>query len=593
MVKKILIRDVTLRDGQQSLFATRMNQQQVDTVLPYFKESGFYALEVWGGAVPDSVMRYLGEDPWIRLEKIKAVIGDSSKLTALSRGRNLFGYNPYPDHVIEGFIRNSVQSGIDIMRIFDALNDIENMKATIRFMKENNALADCAVCFTVDPKFSFKQRTQALLHGKRLPHNLFNVSYFVRLAKKLEKLGADIISIKDMAGLITPGLSADLIKQLKNEVSVPINMHTHCTPGYGLASTLMSMMNGVDIIDTALMNFAGGPAAPSYEILQIFADKLDIELGVNRQTVAEANRELKKIRLELDEFDTYKIFPIDFDISNYTLLPEVSKLFDLAIEFAQANKEDRLIDVTQRIEMYFNFPEPDEEVKHAEIPGGMYTNMLAQLKQLQLDHLLPKVLQTVPIVRLVSGCPPLVTPTSQIVGVQAVNCVVDENQGLPHYTNNSIQFVNLVKGVYGKTPTPIDPDFREKIAGVREETPYDTSTYKRPENPKCDKYGGIRLAQNEKEELLLDLFPSVASNFLLNQREKHYIEVKHQIEEEKQRKRDEIRMQYERLTPEEKQKRLMEGLYGYPWISGGKPIEKEDFNFFESEEEEEFPETGV
>ncbi len=591
MEKKILIRDVTLRDGQQSLFATRMTQQQVDRVLPFFRETGFYALEVWGGAVPDSVMRYLGEDPWVRLESIKAVIGDSSKLTALSRGRNLFGYNPYPDQVIEGFIRNSVNSGIDIMRIFDALNDIENMKSTIRFMKENNAVADCAVCFTIDPKFTFKQRTQAILHGKRLPRNLFNVSYFVKLAKKLEKLGADIITVKDMAGLITPGLSAELTRQLKNEIKVLVNMHTHCTPGYGLASVLMSMMHGVDIIDTALMNFAGGPAAPSYEILQIFADKLGIETGVNRQAAAAANRELRNIRLELDEFDTYKIFPVEFDISDYQLPPEVNKLFDLAIEYAESGKEDRLLDITRRIEMYFNFPEPDEEVKHAEIPGGMYTNMLAQLKQLGLDHLLPKVLQTVPVVRMVSGCPPLVTPTSQIVGVQAVNCVVDENQGLPHFTNNSIQFVNLVKGVYGKTPTPVDPNFREKIAGAREEIPYDTSTYKHPENPKCDKYGGILLAQNEKEELLLDLFPSVASNFLLNQREKHYIEVKRQIEEEKQRKREEMRLAYERLTPEEKQNRLLEGLYGYPWTSNGKLAEKEEFTFSDSEEE--FPETGV
>jgi len=591
MSKKILVRDVTLRDGQQSLFATRMTQHQVDRVLPYFKEAGFYAMEVWGGAVPDSVMRYLQEDPWQRLDKIKAGIGDASKLTALSRGRNLFGYNPYPDYVIEGFIRNSVQSGIDIMRIFDALNDIENMKATIRFMKENNAIADCAICFTVDPKFTFKQRTQAMFHRKKLPHNLFTIAYFVKLAKKLERLGADMITIKDMAGLITPNQSADLIRQLKNEITVPIDIHTHCTPGYGLASALMAMLNGVDIIDTALMHFAGGPAAPAYEVLQIFADKLNIDLGVNRKAVANANPELKEIRKELEESDSYKIFPIDFDISNYSLLPEVDKLFDLAIEYATLNKEDHLLDVTQRIEMYFNFPEPDEEVKHAEIPGGMYTNMLAQLKQLKLDHLLPKVLQTVPVVRMVSGCPPLVTPTIQIIGVQAVNCVIDENKQLPHYTNNSTQFVNLVKGIYGKTPTPIDPDFREEITGVRDETPYDTTTYKRPENPKCDKYGGIRLAQNEKEELLLDLFPGVASNFLQNRLEKHYIEVKRQIEEEKQHKRDEIRLSYERLSPEEKQRRLMEGLYKYPWTSQGNPVVKEEFNFFDDEEE--FPETGI
>ena len=153
MARKLLIRDVTLRDGQQSLFATRMGQAQVDRVLPLFKEAGFYAMEVWGGAVPDSIMRYLGEDPWERLEKIKAVIGDTSKLTALSRGRNLFGYNPYPESVIEGFNRNAVQSGIGIMRIFDALNDVDNIRSTIKVVKENGGIADATVCYTVDPHF--------------------------------------------------------------------------------------------------------------------------------------------------------------------------------------------------------------------------------------------------------------------------------------------------------------------------------------------------------------------------------------------------------------------------------------------------------
>ena len=163
MSRKLLIRDLTLRDGQQSLFATRMSQDQIERVLPFYKDAGFYAIEVWGGAVPDSIMRFLGEDPWYRLESIKSEIGDISKLTALSRGRNLFGYNPYPEVIIEGFNRNAVQSGIGIMRIFDCLNDVGNMASTIKYVKENGGMADCAVCFTVDPKFSALQKVKAML----------------------------------------------------------------------------------------------------------------------------------------------------------------------------------------------------------------------------------------------------------------------------------------------------------------------------------------------------------------------------------------------------------------------------------------------
>src|SRR5664279_943059 len=178
MKHQILIRDLTLRDGQQSLFATRMSQNQVERVLPYYKEAGFYALEVWGGAVPDSIMRYLNEDPWERLEKIKKEIGTISHLTALSRGRNLFGYNPYPEEVIEGFNRQAVQSGIGIMRIFDALNDVENMKSTIKYVRQNGGMADCAISFTVDPKFSAMQKFRSWIHFKSLPHDIFTIDYF-------------------------------------------------------------------------------------------------------------------------------------------------------------------------------------------------------------------------------------------------------------------------------------------------------------------------------------------------------------------------------------------------------------------------------
>lgn len=567
MTRKLLIRDLTLRDGQQSLFATRMTQDQVDRVLPLFKEAGFYALEVWGGAVPDSIMRYLNENPWDRLEKIKTAIGDTSKLTALSRGRNLFGYNPYPDEVIEGFNRNAVKSGIDIMRIFDALNDMNNIKSTISFVKKSGGIADCTVCYTVDPKFTPKQKLRALLHFKTLPHDIFTIDYFVGKAKQLEEMGADMITIKDMAGLIPPLQTGELISRLKKELKIPIDFHTHCTPGFGLAAVLMAIVNGVDIIDTSIMSFAGGPAAPAFEIIQLFANKLGIDTGVNVDAVIKINKELKKIRLELADYDSYKLFPIEFDITKDQLPVEVDKMFDMAIAFAKANKENELLDVTQKIEKFFNFPGPDEMVKNAEIPGGMYTNMLAQLKQLKLDHLLPRVLENVPMVRLAAGCPPLVTPTSQIVGVQAVNYVIDENKNLPPYTTKSIQFVNLVKGNYGKTPIAIDPEFRMQIAGVKEEMDYDTRNYKKQENTVFPEYGGLQLAENEKDELLLELFPSVAREFLKKQVEQKYLKDIYAIEEEKRKKVEEEKARYDALSPEEKEKRLHFGLYNYEWSS--------------------------
>ena len=565
--KKLLIRDLTLRDGQQSLFATRMTQEQVDRVLPFYKDAKFYAMEVWGGAVPDSIMRYLGENPWERLEKIKSTVGDVSLLTALSRGRNLFGYNPYPNDVIEGFNRNAVKSGIGIMRIFDALNDLNNMQSTIKYVKENGGLADCAISYTVDPKFSTKQKFRSWIQLKSLPHDIFTIEYFVGKAKELESMGADMISIKDMAGLIPPLRTGKLIRRLKEEVSIPIDFHTHCTPGYGLASAIMAIVCGVDIVDTCILNFAGGPGAPSFEMIQLIADKLGIDTGVNLEAVVKINKELKQIRLELAEFDTCKVFPIDFDITTDKLPKEINRLFTKAIYMAKHDNEEELIEACQAIEKHFNFPEPDEMVKRAEIPGGMYTNMLAQLKQLKLDHLLPRVLELVPLVRVKSGCPPLVTPTSQIVGVQAVNCVIDENKGQPFFTTKSIQYVNLVKGIYGKTPIPIDPDFREQLTGVREETGYDTKNYKKQENSVFEDYGDMKLAQNEKEELLLELFPTVARDFLTKCVEERYTENIYKIEEEKRRKAQEARDAYESLTPEEKRKRLLEGLYNFQWLS--------------------------
>ena len=569
MSNKLLIRDLTLRDGQQSLFATRMTQNQVDRVLPLYREAGFYAMEVWGGAVPDSIMRYLNENPWDRLEKIKAAIGEASRLTALSRGRNLFGYNPYPDDVIDGFNRNAIQSGISIMRIFDALNDTNNIGSTIKSVKENGGLADCAVCYTVDPYFSKFKKLKALLQAKPLNTRIFTDEYYLNIALKLESMGADMISIKDMAGLIPPVRAGRLVRLLKKNLRIPLDFHTHCTPGYGLASTLMAIVNGADVVDTNIMSFSGGPAAASYEIIQLFCDKMGIETGINREAVVKIDAVLREIRHELSEFDTSKVFPREFDLSKDNLPKDIDNLFELAIAYAKADKEDDLLTACSAIERYFNFPEPDEKVKEAEVPGGMYTNMLAQLKQLKLEKLLPRTLELIPSVRMDAGCPPLVTPTSQIVGAQAVNCAIDESKGNPVYTTKSIQFVNLVKGIYGKTLMAIDPEFRYRIAGVREETPYDTRFYKRQENHVFHEYGEVKLAANEKEELLLELFPSVANEFLKRRVEQKYLDEIHQVEEQKRSKFEAEKREYENLSPDEKQKRLLEGLYHYNWTSVG------------------------
>ena len=517
MAQKLLIRDLTLRDGQQSSFATRMTQQQIDRVLPFYKDANFYAMEVWGGAVPDSVMRYLNENPWDRLEKIKAVVGNVSKLTALSRGRNLFGYAPYTDEIIEGFCRNSIESGLGIMRIFDALNDVNNVKSTIKYVKKYGGIADCAVCYTIDPKYP-KLGLLDKLKGKKNPEPVFTNAYFLDKAKQMAALGADMVTIKDMSGLIQPSRIAELIPLFKQNLSIPVDFHTLCTPGYGLGAVLMAIITGVDIVDTNIWNFAGGTGAPAIELVYIFCKKLGVELDVNMEAVAKINKELYGIRKELEAVDASKQFPNPFNPLTDQLPAEIDKEFDKAIEAAKANNEEALLNACHAIEAYFNFPKPNELVKKAEVPGGMYSNMVAQLKQLNSMDILEKAMELIPTVRLAAGLPPLVTPTSQIVGAQAVNCALDIKAGKPMYSNVSNQFVNLVKGEYGKTPVPVDPEFRLKIAGTREEIPYDTSKYQMQPNPELPEAGGVKLAANEKEVLLLELFPQVAKNFLTKQK---------------------------------------------------------------------------
>lgn len=525
--KKLKIRDLTLRDGQQSLFATRMPQKDIDMLLPMYEDAGFYIMEVWGGAVPDSVMRYLDESPWNRLRTISKAMKGKSLLSALSRGRNLFGYVPYPNSVLEGFYKEAIDNGLNVMRIFDALNDIDNVRDSIKMINALGGIPDGAVCYTVDPKAEAPKKAGFFgkLFGKKEaePEKIFTDEYFVEKAKQMEALGAKIITLKDMAGLVTPSRAASIISKLKANLSVDVDFHTHCTPGYGLASSLMAIINGVDILDTNIWWFGGGSAAPAIELIYVFCQKLGIELGADMNAVAKIRKELYNVRKNLAAFDLNKDhFPKAFDPLTDKLPADVDAQFDKAIEAAKAGDEAALLDACHAIEDYFGFPKPNLLVKEAEVPGGMYSNMVAQLKALGAEDLLDDAMLLIPKVRRDAGLVPLVTPTSQIVGAQAVNLAMDRKKGNADYTNKSNQFISLVKGEYGKTPVAINPDFRAQITGSPEERPYDVSSYREPANPTLDELGGTPLATNNEEKLLLALLPTVANTFLRNRRKEEF-----------------------------------------------------------------------
>ena len=517
-----------MRDGQQSLFATRMSQSTIDRLLPLYENAGFYIMEVWGGAVPDSVMRYLDESPWTRLRKASEAMKGKSLLSALSRGRNLFGYVPYPDSVLEGFYKEAIKNGLNVMRIFDALNDIDNVKESIRLISELGGIADGAVCYTVDPKKEstenkgFGARLKSMFGSKKEPELIFTEDYFVEKAKAMEALGAKIITLKDIAGLVNPLKAAAIISRFKKELSVDVDFHTHCTPGYGLASSVMAMLHGVDILDTNIWWFGGGSAAPALELIYLFANRMGIEVDVNMEAVGKIRNELLNARRELKQFDLVDHLPIEFDPLTDTLPEEINAQFDRAISAAKANDEETLLDACHAIEDYFRFPKPNETVKNAEVPGGMYSNMVAQLRALQASDLLEDAMGLIPKVRRDAGLVPLVTPTSQIVGSQAVSLALDRKKGNADYSNPSNQFISLIKGEYGHTPVAIDPEFRRKITGSAEEKPYDVSSYKKPENPVLAEYGSVPLASNNEEYLLLELLPSVANGFLRKRREEEY-----------------------------------------------------------------------
>ncbi|MDE6806483.1 MAG: carboxylase, partial [Muribaculaceae bacterium] len=282
-------------------------------------------------------------------------------------------------------------------------------------------------------------------------------------------------------------------------------------------------IKGVDIVDTNIWWFGGGSAAPAIELVWIFCQKLGIEVDVNMDAVAKIREELKDARKALAAFDLNKDkWPNDFDEYYKNMPADIDAAFDAAIKAATENREQDLLDACHKIEAYFGFPKPNELVKNAEVPGGMYSNMVANLRQLNAEDVLEEAMALIPKVRRDAGLVPLVTPTSQIVGSQAVDLALDRRKGAPDYTNKNNQFVALVKGEYGKTPVPVDPSFREKITGSPVETPYNVDSYRKPANPELPEFGGVKMAQNDEEYLLLQLLPAVATGFLKNKRKAEF-----------------------------------------------------------------------
>ncbi len=394
---KIKITETVLRDAHQSLIATRMSIDEMVPILSAMDEVGFYSAEVWGGATFDACLRFLDEDPWERLRTIRKGM-PNTKLQMLFRGQNMLGYRHYADDVIDYFVKKSVDNGIDIMRIFDALNDIRNLEAAIKATKKVGAHLQACISYTLSP--------------------VHNIEYFVNYAKQLEDTGADSICIKDMAGLLTPYTTYDLVKALKETVKIPIQLHSHYTSGLASMAHLKAIEAGVDIIDTAMSPLAMGTSHPATEsmVAALAGTPYDTGLDLNKLNVVREH--FAKLRQKY--------------LDNGLLNPKV-------------------LGVDANTLLY-------------QVPGGMLSNLVSQLKQAGKEDKLDDVLKEIPNVRKDAGYPPLVTPSSQIVGTQAVlNVLMGER-----YKMVTKEFKGIIRGEYGRTPVPIDPAFRKKIIGDEE-----------------------------------------------------------------------------------------------------------------------------
>lgn len=391
------ITETVLRDGNQSLIATRLPLDSFREILETMDRAGYYSVECWGGATFDACLRYLDEDPWARLDALRAAM-PHTKLQMLLRGQNLLGYKHYPDDVVEGFVKKSAQHGIDIIRVFDALNDLRNLRTAIRAGKEAGIHVQGALCYTTSP--------------------IHTVDSFVELARELERMGVDSVCIKDMAGLLMPQVAYDLVKAIKAAVRVPVALHTHCTAGLGQMTQLMAMMAGVDILDCAISAFSGGTAQPATEAMHFAAASMGVETGLDPEALSRINAFFKPIRKDA----------LDRGLMNPDLL------------FA------------------------DPEALRYQVPGGMLSNLSHQLKaQGALDRL-PEVLAEVPRVREDLGYPPLVTPSSQMVGAQAAANVLLGQR----YKNISKEIRAYLRGEYGRAPGAVNEELRRMALGDEE-----------------------------------------------------------------------------------------------------------------------------
>lgn len=392
---KVQFTETVLRDANQSLIATRMPFEKFEGILETMNKAGYYSMECWGGATFDSCLRYLDEDPWERLRKIKAKCPDT-KLQMLLRGQNLLGYKHYPDDVVRMFVKKSVENGIDIIRIFDALNDTRNIRVAVDETIKNGAIASGAISFTTSPVHTLEK--------------------YVQTVKEMKEMGCSTICIKDMAGVMTPKEAKDLIGAIKNAIpDMPVILHTHCTTGMAYMTIFQAIEAGCDVIDTATSCFSGGTSQPATETIYDALTELGYETGLDRSVLKKVNDHFKPIR---DEY-----------LKSGLLKPKAL--------------------VT------------DTDALTYKVPGGMLSNMMANLEDMHALDRMDEALLEIPRVREDMGYPPLVTPLSQMVGNQAVtNVLVGER-----YKNISKEIKAYIRGEYGKAPGEINPELLKKVLG--------------------------------------------------------------------------------------------------------------------------------
>ncbi len=450
---KVKITETVLRDSHQSLIATRMKTEEMLPILEEMDKVGYYSMEVWGGATFDACLRFLNEDPWDRLRKIRE-LAKNTKLQMLFRGQNSRGYRHYADDVVEYFVQKSIANGIDILRIFDALNDPRNLRTAINATKKEGGHVQAAISYTTSP-----------VHDNE---------YFARYAKTLEEMGADSICIKDMSGLLLPYAAYDLVRKLKETVKVPIQLHTHYTSGLASMTVLKAVEAGCDIVDTAISPMAMGTSQPPTEPIVATLQGTEYDTGLDL--------------MQLDKICKY-----------FTPLREKY--------LKEGLLDPKVLKVNINTLLY-------------QVPGGMLSNLISQLKQAGKSELLNDVLEEVPRVRKDAGYPPLVTPTSQIVGTQSVLNVLSGER----YKMVTKEFKGLVRGDYGQTPVPIEESFRKQIIGDEEPITCRPADLLKPEldelRTKISKY-----MEQDEDVLSYALFDQVATKFFEERlARKHHID---------------------------------------------------------------------